>query len=352
MKAKYNNTENWAESETKLLKSFGFNGAGAWSDVTSFRKMKTPLPYTVIISPMGNYRNIHRKGYGGKYKVAGWQGYRYDLIMVFDPEFDKYVAESVSKLAMYKNDKFLLGYFTDNELPWKNDALDRHMKFLEKSEAGYIVAKKWLDDRKGKDASLSDINDKDRLDFTAFYFESYIQKVSKALREADPNHLYLGCRFNPWKEELSNPEIFRLAGKYMDIISVNHYQKWEPEKGFMDNWAKWSGKPFLITEFYAKGEDTGMPNKTGSGWNVHTQLDRGLFYQNFTIELLKSKSCVGWHWFKYQDNDPEDLTTDESNRDSNKGLVDTNFREYKPLLNNAKEINDNVWNLIHFFDKN
>jgi len=40
---------------------------------------------------MGAYKSDHLKKFDGKYEMAGWQGYRYDLEMVFDPEFDSYV---------------------------------------------------------------------------------------------------------------------------------------------------------------------------------------------------------------------------------------------------------------------
>lgn len=82
-----------------------------------------------------------------------------------------------------------------------------------------------------------------------------------------------------------------------------------------------------------------------------TQLDRGYFYQNFTIELLKSKACVGWHWFTYQDNDPLDLTTDSSNRDSNKGIVNSKFEHYTPLLENMKMLNHHTYELIQYLDQ-
>lgn len=351
LKNKYGSNENWAKQESQLLKDNGFNGIGAWSDVDLVRQLQEPLVYTVIVNPMGSYKSDHIKKFGGKYEMAGWQGYRYDLAMVFDPEFDAYVEKAIAPIAKYANDKYLLGYFTDNELPWKNDALDRHLQYLGKEEAGYIAAKKWLDERKGKDASLADINDADRLAFTGFYLETYLKKVTTAIRKYDPNHLYLGCRFNQEKEELQNPEMFKVVGKYADIISINHYRKWEPVQSIMASWTNWSGKPFIITEWYTKGEDSGLPNKTGAGWNVPTQADRGYFYQNFTIELLKSKACVGWHWFTYQDNDPLNLKTDPSNRDSNKGMVNSNFEPYKPLMENMKMLNDHVYELIQFLDK-
>ncbi|WP_317173332.1 hypothetical protein [Chryseobacterium caseinilyticum] len=348
--SKYKNRENWISAESKFLKQNGFNGSGAWSNVDAIRESKKPLVYTVIVSPMGAYKSQHLKKFSGRYEEAGWQGFRYDLAMVFDPEFDQFVEREISKIQKYKDDKYLLGYFTDNELPWVDDALDRHLKKLGKEEAGYIAAKKWLDKRKNKNASIEDITDEDRQEFTGFYFETYMKKVTAAIKRFDSNHMYLGCRFNQAQDELDNPKIFEVAGKYMDVISINHYQKWEPEQPVLSNWINWSGKPFIITEFYTKGEDSGLPNKTGAGWNVPTQKERGYFYQNFIIELLKSKGCVGWHWFRYQDNDPENLETDYSNRDSNKGILSSSYDYYMPLMENMKTINNNVYGLIQFLD--
>jgi hypothetical protein len=351
LKAKYGDNTTWLEKESQFLRDLGFNGTGAWSDVDLLRQSKKPLVYTVIVNPMGSYRGDHLKKHGGKYEMAGWQGYRFDLAMVFDSEFDVYVEKLISPISKYANDKYLLGYFTDNELPWKNDALDRHLKYLKPGEAGYDAAKAWFDKRKGKDALLSDITDEDRKAFLSFYFETYLKKVHDAVRKYDPNHMFLGCRFNQWAEELNSPEIFKVAGRYMDIISINHYRKWEPDQQIMTRWEEWSGKPFIITEWYTKGEDSGLPNRTGAGWNVPTQMDRGYFYQNFTIELLKNRNCVGWHWFTYQDNDPLNLKTDPSNRDSNKGIVSSTFVPYKPLTDNMKMMNTQVYQLIRYLDK-
>lgn len=111
------------------------------------------MPYTVIVNPMGMYHGQHRRHFGGKYKQAGWQGYRFDLAMVFDPGFDAVIDRAVAPIAKYRDDKYLLGYFTDNELPWVNDALDRHLTLLAHDEDAYIAVRKWYDERKGvKDA--------------------------------------------------------------------------------------------------------------------------------------------------------------------------------------------------------
>jgi hypothetical protein len=148
------------------------------------------------------------------------------------------------------------------------------------------------------------------------------------------------------------PHIFKVAGKYLDVIAVNYYGAWGPDPNRMAMWSRESGKPFIITEFYAKGHDSGLANNSGAGWLVPTQKDRGRFYQHFTLGLLESKNCLGWHWFKYRDNNPEDLSTDPSNRDSNKGIINYKYKPYITLLEDMKKLNNEVYALIDYFDSN
>lgn len=352
---RFGNTEGWARTEIAKVKDYGFNSVGAWSRYDTILGLADDekIPYAVIVSPMGAL-NGAMKSRGEEpegYAAAGWEGYPYDFACVFHPDFDKYVEEKISVIAKYKDDPYCIGYFTDNEIPWKDYALDRCLEKWPEDHINHQMAQQWLDNRKGRSGvTLSEATDTDRDAFIAYCFEVYLDKVTAAIRKYDPNHLYLGCRFNQWNYELKNPEMFKVAGKYMDVISVNHYQKWEPDETVMRDWEMWSGRPFLVTEYYVKGEDSGLPNETGAGWNVRTQKERGYFYQNFTRVLVKGKSCVGWHWFKYMDNDPEDTTADPSNRDSNKGMVQWNFDYWMPLVESMDRFNHNVWNLIEFYD--
>jgi hypothetical protein len=51
------------------------------------------------------------------------------------------------------------------------------------------------------------------------------------------------------------------------------------------------------------------------------------------------------------DNDPEDPgTSDPTNIDSNKGLVDNEYNYYTGMMNEAKVLNDRVYNLVDYFD--
>ena len=111
-----------------------------------------------------------------------------------------------------------------------------------------------------------------------------------------------------------------------------------------------SGKPILITEWYAKAVDSGMANTSGAGWLVKTQADRAAFYQNFTLGLLESRVCVGWHWFRYSDNDPAHKGADPSNLDANKGIVTSRYETYQALLDAMRDVNVRTFGLIRHFD--
>ncbi len=340
---KFGDEVKWFRSTEELLNVNGFNGAGNWSDAGLILEHSDSLVYTRGFNFMSGYG----KKRGGTFQQPGHTGYPNDLIFVFDPQFKEFCDKEAAKCLEYKNEKNLLGYFSDNELPFPADALDRFLT-LKTDDPGYVEANKWLVNKKGDSADKKEVTDEDRSEFLNFMAERYFAVVSSAIKKYDPNHLYLGSRFHG---QVKNSEpVFRAAGKYADIISVNLYDVWTPEQKRLNNWVKWSGKPFLITEWYAKAEDSGMKNISGAGWIVPTQQDRGYFYQNFTLALLESRGCVGWHWFKYQDNDPADKSADPSNEDSNKGIVDNNYEPYAPVLEQMKAINCRVYSLIDYFD--
>ena len=164
-----------------------------------------------------------------------------------------------------------------------------------------------------------------------------------------PNHLYIGSRL--MRSNYSHPTVWAAAGKYCDVITVNYYSAWGPDPEQMAYWQSLAKRPFMVTEFYVKGEDAGLPNNTGAGWIVPTQADRGRFYQHFALGLLESRSCVGWHWFKYQDNDPAQTNAEPSNIDSNKGIVGIDYEPYPELIERMKALNREVYPLTEYFDE-
>jgi hypothetical protein len=333
----------WMSKTRGLLLSNGFNGAGAWSDVPLLvaapAQSSHPLAYAINLEIMSAYGAKR----GGTYNVPGHKGYPENTIFTFDPAFEAFADQYVAaKIADYRDDPNLLGYFSDNELPLMRANLDGFLR-LPANDPGRQAAERWM-----RDHHATTPTDALRIDFLEYEADYYFRVVSSAIRKADPKHLYLGCRF--YGQQLNDPELFRAIGKYAGAISINVYGIWQLDTETTAMWERESGKPFMVTEFYAKGEDSGMPNHSGAGWLVHTQDDRGLFYENFVLALLQSRACVGWHWFKYQDNDPDDPHAEASNVDSNKGIVDRLYKPYDALLSRMRDLNLQMYGVADVFD--
>ncbi len=345
LKEKFGTKKNWIRETIGMLNENGFNCAGSWSDeeaiIEANKTLDRPLAYCINWNFMSSYG--HQRG--GTYQQPGHTGYPNDAIFVFDPEFKTFCDERAKQLIAYKDDPNLFGYFSDNEMPFKINAIDNYLS-LPEVDHGRKAAEEWL---KNHGITKDQITDKHRELFMAFVADKYFSVVSGAIRKYDPNHMYIGARF--YSAEKNHEEFMKTAGKYLDIISNNYYNYWTPDSTQMANWANWTGKPFIITEYYTKGEDSGMPNQSGAGWIVRTQIDRGLFYQNYNLALLESKNCVGWHYFKYQDNDPEAKGVDPSNIDANKGIVTNEYEVWTPMMEKMKELNTQVYRITDYFDK-
>ncbi len=349
MQRRYGTVENWAKSIAPEFKAMGFNGAGVGDGVIAMMDEKMPYCKTVsCIGPYGYARDM--------VTYSGSTIFKDDVMPVFDPQFVSYVDKKAQTLAKYKDDPYLIGWFSDNEISVSENMLDNYLK-QDPEDDNYIycyyTAWEWLKERYGEDASITDITARDRDDFREFVFDYYYRVVSEAFQKYDPNHMYMGSRLNG--EARSSEGIFKAAGRYADVISFNYYGVWTPDLEQMANWYRWSGKPCIITECYTKGMDAseripGLTNESGAGWIVPTQTDRGYFYQNYALALLESKTCVGWHWYKYQDNDPDMLSSDPSNLNSNKGIVDRDFNDYPELIEKMRELNFNAYAIIDYFD--
>jgi hypothetical protein len=344
LQERFGTPERWAAATSDMLRENSFTASGGWSDVELLRG----APHRIAYCSMNNFMGDFGRAKSMVHQQAGHLGYPQDCIPVFHPDFAEACDRSARPLATHKDDPWLFGHFSDNELPAPADLLDRHLK-LDAAEPnlayGLQAARAWLRARKGDSAEISDT---DRGAFRGYVFERYFSLTAAAIRKYDPNHLCLGPRMHgPYQR---SAEIMAAAGKHLDVLSVNVYNYWTPPADLMAMWERESGKPFIVTEWYVKADDAGYKNTTGAGWIVPTQKDRAAFYQNFVLALLESRNCVGWHWFKYMDNDPDDLRTDPSNRDSNKGMVSIRYQPYRDLVSGMKAINRELYPLADHFD--
>lgn len=344
--ARFGNEMTWVSTTRNELAHIGFHGTGAFGSNGGYGYQQTynasngsaPLPLAPSFGFLSQFRSQKKHAYadGNSDNAIG--------LVLYD-DWGQFCLEYMqsSAFAPYIGDKFMLGFFSDNELDFSSQnsrILDRFLKIKDQTDIAYTTAKAFMAE---KGATM--VTDALNSEFAGRLAERYYKGVREAVDKVDPGMLYLGSRLHGTPKYLEG--VIRVAGKYCDIVSINYYSRWSPEADKMRDWATWADTPFFVTEFYTKGvEDSDLNNASGAGFSVRTQTERAYAYQHFTLGLLEAKNCVGWHWFKYQDDDG----TDNSGKPANKGIYDNNYQLYPYLSKMAREVNFNVYNLIEFFD--
>ncbi len=338
---KFRNEQDWAAQTTDLMRSLGFNEIGRWSRLDVFNKVENPLPYTTsfqFMATFGRGLGITRPSYGHALYPDG-------AIPVFHPDFEQHVMDYAREhLRPLADDPLVMGHFTDNELPMSRQLLANTLAMSPDDEslgANVREARRWLRQRRGND-SRENITAEENLDWLAHVMDRYYALTTTAIRRYAPNHMNLGSRLHGAGPNI--PQVIEVAGRHLDVVSINYYNVWEPRTHHLEGWAQYSEAPVIITEFYVKGEDAaeefGLRNELGAGWVVRDQTARGLWYQNFPLRLLESPIIVGWQYFKY---------ADEAD-DSNKGILNPRYEKWEPLTDAMAPIHRNAYDLIRHFE--
>ena len=352
---KYGTEAEWAQGTTDRLWELGYNSTGGWSTLAKLIDTDQPLAQTNIFYALKKYCQSN----GLDNSKSGNTNLLYGILPVFDPDFVDSTDSTVkAAVKAYYDSPYMYGWMSDNELPAALSMLDNSL-YLDTSDMrfsySYATAWTFVYLKTGKiDITAADITNELRAEYRAMVYDRYFKVITEALERYAPYHQYLGCRFvdGCFKDEY----VMRVAGYYCDVISYNYYGVWEPDAELIANQQEWAGKPFIITEWYAKGmdvweKDNRMTNASGAGWTVKNQDDRGKFYQNYALQLLECKGCVGFDWFQFLDNDPDNLSADESNRNSNKGIYSNYAEEYTVLTKYMDELNNQKYNLVKYFDE-
>ena len=364
--AKYGDSKTWAEKTVRHLKDdLGFNLVMPWAPSADdiFAVPNGPV-YQKSTYPLTEY-GLSK----GVAKKLGSTFFDDKAMPVFDPDFptfaDSFIKETV---APYLDDKRVVGFTTDNEIPIEQVMLDNYMA-LDADEKpwhrySYAAVWTWLRFMTGKDEpAAEDVTDELRELFRGFVYYRYFSVIAPIIRRHAPKHLYGGVRFftPSLKATLLNAEwVVRFAGRYCDYICVNWYRRyWTLPSSLASDLTKWSGdKPFLITEFYSKA-DLKLPDGTevvfegaGGGFLVdgapecdNAQQARADHYENTTLSFLEWKNIIGWHWYRYNHYWVNGKPW------VGMGIVDDNHEPYPELERAFKNINNHVYALAEFFDE-
>ncbi len=342
----------WRRKAVERLRAWGFNTIGNWSEGGLIERRE--LPYVVPIHTYGNFAKVSRG--------ADWWGKMPDP---FDPKFADAVDGIVAKVAaLHRDDPYLIGYFVDNELAWGlGNAADPRLRYglatetlrlgtaspakhafvgqltekyrdIKNLAAAWDVAAASWDALRETDLTLSlaSLGSPAVIDdlaaFTALFAETYFRAVAAAIRRHDPQHLYLGSRF-----QARTPEAVAACAKYCDVVSFNIYR----EEIGGEEWRRFHAleKPALIGEFQFGSTDTGLfwPGL----FDVAAEEERGPAYAQYIRSAMADADIVGCHWFQYVDEPLTGRVLDGEN--GNMGFVSVADVPYAGLVSAARQAN-------------
>ncbi len=361
----------WVKDTQKRLNSWGFNYAG-----TCAMLFRTRIPFAENLMIGSTFASL-----GDAYDISPYRGrVGTALPNPFHPRFEEYARKRfIRKLGRDIENPYLLGYYCDNELRWQPGAIDGSgvfdtvlkkrsshtakialVNFLKEKFKGDIGAfnKFWNTSFADFDAILeakkiSHVNDKQlevKVDFLAFTAETYFRKLRDTLKALDPNHLFLGCRYAGAFS--AHPEVWKINGKYCDVVSFNIYPHAEfswnrlflnnlEVNKVLDNVYKLSGRPMMITEWAYNGIDSGLPCTNGAGQRFSTQSERARAAEMFYRTMLNHKGMIGVSWYEYSD-DPALGVRRRHPENNNYGLVNKFNRPYEKLVGMFSSVNDDI----------
>ncbi len=360
-----------ATAQVTALHEAGFNSVGGWSGgIWSSSAFK--LPYTVSLGFAGGVQGVAHA------VPAVSEGGFPD---VFHPDFStaclEYAQQAVP--AECVEDPLNIGYYLDNELRWwgrgyfvesktwtlADDFIDeaagtpakeavvayfeqRYGGDVEAFNVAYGLALASFDDLGGVSGLPLDPADpvhvEDREGLIRLIAEAYFSAANDGLKSVDPNHLNLCCRV----ASVAPGPVFEMAGTYCDVVTINDYYTQSDLVTDMalgglpeDRWAAMSGlafagggpRPFILTEWGERADDSGLPNTYGAGKVVATQQERAEYYQ-WSLEWLMDREVdgigyvSGAHWFMHTD---EPATGRFDGEDGNYGVVSIRGERYRWL---------------------
>ena len=354
VRRKYGTPEKWAKACAERLRSWGFSYATAGSEFTA----NTDFSYSRIIA-LGQEMAMG----DGEFSILPCDGGPCTAFPnVFSPKWEaycRYVARKVCRPS--RNDRRLVGWFIDNELSWWGDArkfrtpparglYDAAIGRPEEHSAR-VAAERLAKERGFDDPAKADLET--RRAFVALCAERYFSVAARAIREADPNHLVLGCRFAGISS--SDPVVWEACGKYCDVLSVNLYPVADLTREAIYNGSgpkaplcetllaevhARAGKPLMITEWSFSALDSGLTCLHGAGQRFLTQKERAKAVELFAKTMYGLPYMAGYLFFKWSDQ-PYFGRKSEKSENTNYGLVNADDEPYAEVTTVLREIQTN-----------
>ncbi len=367
------NVERWAEHTMERLVQWGFNFSGTCSP-----EFNTKIAFSKNLMLGSAFA-----AFGDEYNLAPYRG-RVGTAMPnpFHPRFAEWCKRRfLLLLGMEISNPYFVGYCSDNEMLWNGTSHNRDgsglfddtlakpsshsakqalIKFLAERYQNNIAKfnQEWNQQLKdfnelGNIKKLVHHNDSQLLvkqDFLTLVAETYFSTVRSVIRELDPNHMYMGCRYAGCSS--AHERVWRATGKYCDVVTFNQYPMANTRLGRISVGGKdmvdafsqihrWTNRPLLITEWAFLGLDSGLPCEHGAGQRLATQKERAEHAELFVRMNASQPFMVGLNWYKHGD-DPKLGVRKNFPENSNYGLVNEMDEPYPELTSMFARIQADV----------
>lgn len=335
--------------QIKRVRSIGFNSNGSWSQNTDESRAMNWADCPSL--PLGQWSL-------GK-MVPGVRG----VFDPFDAEVVRKVEDGIRESVTPKvNDPLIIGWFLENEQGFEDipraipelgaehackrrlvDMLKARYKDIQMFNKAWNLNEVSFDALKSRGLPLSTKQAyADMQEFTGMFLEAYYSIIETAFRKCDKNHMLIGNRWQPGTA--NNEQLCRIAGKHLDIVSINYYS-YGIDKAFVSRLYQWTGgKPQLWSEFhYGSGKDAGCPGRM----DVGSQKMRGLAYRNYVEGAASLGFVVGIQWFILIDQPYTGRFFEKyTGENFNIGLFSVADRPYKPMIEEMATANARIYDVL------
>ncbi|MDH6357677.1 hypothetical protein [Parabacteroides sp. PF5-9] len=279
--------EGWANMAIKRMEAWGINTIANWSDRYIINKNEKPFMLQL----------------GGINPGGGILG----LPNVYAPDFAQKIDEVIQKqVTPYKENPWLIGWFTGNEPAWLGEEVRLADLIMEHGDDYFKGAI-------NKHLATGDTPEK-RKEFAYNTLRIYLETVDKALEKYDPHHLHIGLRLG--NSTIPADQILDICKDVYDVYSFNSYSL-TPSKEYMDYISNRTDLPMIIGEFHFGTTDRGMAQ---SLWQVDNQKERGVAYRYYVENGYAHPALIGAAYFQWCDQSTTGRTLDGENY--NCGIVD------------------------------
>lgn len=323
----------WKDISVRLLKQFGMNTLGNWSD----RELFGLMPYVAMLERFPETEHCIFR----------------DFPDVLSPEYAQDAELCAKALQEKSSDPAMIGYFMRNEPGWAfvddlviadevlRDASRTYCKqgliqFLEKkyglisnlnaSWNTQFVDYQELNKPIPQASAFSRQAEADLREFSRFLVETYVRIPAEACRRVDPNHMNLGMRW-AW---ISDPAL--VAGwQYFDVFSINCYAV-DPTESIRRVRELGVDLPVMIGEFHFGALDAGN-TATGLEGTVN-QIEKAKAFRYYVEKTAADPCGVGCHWFQFSDQFALGRFDGEN---YNIGLVDVTLKPHAEMMKAAQK---------------